>query len=257
MSELLFDEAGARKVEAIYLTPDVVAQRERVLTAAALRPAERVVDLGCGPGLLALEMLNRIGDDGFLDGIDASHSMIALAERRCAAWANARFQAGDVAALPYDDAAFDVGVCTQVYEYVQDVGQALRELRRVLRTGGRALIMDTDWESCVWHSSDPARMRAVIDAWDSHCAHPHLIALLPRLLRDAGLMLERVEVVPLLNLGWDEQTYSAGMIGVLARHAARTVGDDVALSWAADLRAMGAHGDYFFSLNRYLFCLQG
>ena len=51
-----FDEQGARKTEAIYLTPDVIAQRARVLEMLALQPGERVVDLGCGPGLLALEM---------------------------------------------------------------------------------------------------------------------------------------------------------------------------------------------------------
>ena len=77
-----FDEQGARKTEAIYLTPDVVAQRARVLELLALRPGERAVDLGCGPGLLALEMAKQVGAGGSVDGIDFSASMIALAQRR-------------------------------------------------------------------------------------------------------------------------------------------------------------------------------
>jgi len=254
MSETLFDEVGARKLEAIYLTADVVAQRERALTAMMLESGERVVDLGCGPGLLALEILNRIGDTGALEGIDQSGSMVGLAERRCAGWANARFEVGDVIALPYDDQSFDAGVCTQVYEYVEDVDLALRELNRVLRPGGRAVIVDTDWESCVWHSSDPDRMRQVIEAWDTHCAHPHLPRTLARRLRDAGFAVERCEVVPLVNLGWDPQTYSVGMLPVLGRHAAPALGEAVTRAWAADLRELGARGEYFFSLNRYLFC---
>jgi SAM-dependent methyltransferase len=253
MSETLFDEAGSRRMEALYLTPDVVAQREHVLAALALQPGEQVVDLGCGPGLLALDMLDRIGDRGALQGIDLSPSMLALARRRCGAWQNANFQEGDVSALPYGDASFDAGVCTQVYEYVANLDVALRELYRVLRPGGRAVIVDTDWESCVWHSSDARRMRQVIDAWDSHCAHPHLPRTLTGRLRAAGFAVERCDVVPLVNLGWDEQTYSAGMIGLLGRHAARTLGEATTRAWAADLKQLGASGDYFFSLNRYLF----
>ncbi len=81
---------------------------------------------------------------------------------------------GDVAALPYADHSFDAAVCTQVYEYVPDIDRALAELYRVLKPGARAVIVDTDWESCVWHSSDQARMRRMIEAWDRHCPHPQL-----------------------------------------------------------------------------------
>ena len=176
-----FDEQGARKTEALYLTPDVVAQRARVLEVLALQPGERVADLGCGPGLLALDMGKQVGADGSVDGIDFSTSMIPLAQRRCADLPWVRLRAGDVGQLPYADGAFDAAVCTQVYEYVADIEGALRELRRVLHPGGRALVMDTDWESCVWNSSDDARMRRVIETWNTHCPHPHLPRRLGRL----------------------------------------------------------------------------
>jgi ubiquinone/menaquinone biosynthesis C-methylase UbiE len=153
-----------RVVEQVYQTPDIVAQRAHMLRLMALRPGERVLDLGCGPGLLALEMRQQVGETGRVEGIDLSQSMIELALRRCAAHANIGVRTGDVSTLPYADAAFDVGVCTQVYEYVPDVERALRELNRVVRSGGRVAVMDTDWESCVWRSSDPERMRRVIEA---------------------------------------------------------------------------------------------
>jgi hypothetical protein len=108
----------------------------------------------------------------------------------------------------------------------------------------------------VWHSSDPERMRRVIEAWDTHCPHPRLPRTLARRLRTAGFSVERCEVVPLVNLGWDLQTYSVGMIGVLARHAAQTLGEATARAWAVDLKDLGVRGDYFFSLNRYLFSVQ-
>jgi arsenite methyltransferase len=250
-----FDEKEARRVEALYQTPDVVAQRERVLDALALRPSERVVDLGCGPGLLALQMAERVGPAGEIQCIDASASMIALAQRRCAALSWVRQRSGDVAALPYLDGSFDAAVCTQVYEYVPDIDRALAELHRVLKPGGRAVIVDTDWESCLWHSSDPARMRRMIEAWDRHCPHPHLPCTLARRLRAAGFESPHQDAIVLINDRYRPDTYSHGVIPLLAAYAKKQglVPREEADAWVADLEDLGRRGDYFFSLNRYLF----
>jgi len=254
-SFLGFDEKEARRVEALYQTPDVVAQRKRVLDVLALRVGERVVDLGCGPGLLALQMAERVGSGGEVQCIDASESMVAMAKRRCTdvKWIEPR--AGDVAALPYSDHSFDAGVCTQVYEYVPDIDRALAELYRVLKPRGRAVIIDTDWESSVWHSSDPGRMRRMIEAWDRHCPHPHLPRTLMRRLRAAGFESVQVDVIVLINDRHHSDTYSFGVIPLLAAYAKKNglVPREEADAWVADLQALGERGDYFFSLNRYLF----
>jgi arsenite methyltransferase len=248
-----FDERESRRVEAIYLTPDVVAQRARVLDVLGLRHGERVADLGCGPGLLALDMAHKVGMRGEVQGIDASHSMLALAARRCYGKNWVQLARGDVTKLPYPDAYFNAVVCTQVYEYVVDVDAALRELQRVLRSGARAVIVDTDWESCVWHSSDPQRMRKIIEVWDTHCPHPHLPGTLATRLRAAGLEPRHIGVITLLNERYDPNTYSFGIIGTLAAWAKKHFDKDVAQAWAEDLRVLGERGEYFFSLNRYLF----
>jgi SAM-dependent methyltransferase len=250
---IVFDEKESRRVEQIYLTPDIVEQRARVLEALLLRSEEHVADLGCGPGLLAVDMARQVGPVGDIQCIDASDSMVALAERRLAAYPNVHVRTGDVAALPYGDRSLDAAVCTQVYEYVPDVDRALAELYRVLKPGGRAVIVDSDWESCVWNSSDPARMRRVLDSWDKHCAHPHLPATLARRLRAASFEVHQVSVVALINDRYDPDTYSYGMIPALAGWARKQYGEDEAKAWSEDLRVLGGCGDYFFSLNRYLF----
>lgn len=251
-----FDESATRRLEAIYLTPDIVAQRRQVLDVLDLRPGERVVDLGSGPGLLALDMLAVLGPDGNVEGIDLSSSMVQLAQQRCARYSGVRFQCGDVTQLPYADATFDVAVCTQVYEYVANVDTALRELQRVLKPGGRALVVDTDWASCVWNSSDAQRMRQMIEAWDQHCPHPHLPRTLSRRLRQVGLEVDECRALTLLNPRFDPDTYSHGMIGVIAAYAGKRLGADLAAAWAEDLRALGTRDEYFFSLNRYLFLVR-
>nr|QQZ49621.1 methyltransferase domain-containing protein [Phenylobacterium glaciei] len=111
-------------------------------------------------------------------GLDLSPAMVAAAAERLAAFPQASCRQADATALGGPDACFDAAVSTQVYEYVADMPAALAELRRVLVPGGRALILDTDWRSLVWHSSDEARMARVLACWDAHLADPHLPARL-------------------------------------------------------------------------------
>ncbi len=65
---LEFDAAAARRLEKVYLTPDVVAQRGAVLEALALEAGERVLDIGSGPGLLARDMAEAVGAEGRVRG---------------------------------------------------------------------------------------------------------------------------------------------------------------------------------------------
>jgi SAM-dependent methyltransferase len=182
--------------------------------------------------------------------------MLELARRRCARLGS-RVTIGeaDATRLPFDDAVFDAGVSTQVYEYVPDVGSALAELYRVLKPGGRVVIVDTDWDSVVWNSGDRARMARVLSAWCERFADPHLPCTLSRHLADAGFDVQRRDVLVLLNPDYDPHTYSAANVRTLADFATGRGGltRADALAWEADLRRLGDAGTYFFSLNRYLF----
>ncbi len=103
-----------------------------------------------------------VGAQGSVLGVDIAPPMLAIAQRRCAAHAQVSFGMADVTQLPYPDARFDIALASQVYEYVDEVDHALRELARVVRPGGRVVPVDTDWESAVWASHDDARMRRVL-----------------------------------------------------------------------------------------------
>jgi arsenite methyltransferase len=254
MTTLQFDDAASRRVEAMYTTADIVEQRRVVRVALGLGQGESVLDIGVGPGLLVAEMAAEVGPTGRVCGVDVSDSMLAIARSRAEVPGGATVELGpaDANHLPHPDASFDAVVSTQVFEYVDDVPGALDEVRRVLRPGGRVLLLDTDWDSVVWRSGDDERMARVLAAFESHAAHPHLPRSLKGLLEHAGFEVAPPWILPMFNVGYDPATYSAGLLEIIADFVADSgISADEAAAWVADLRALGP--GYFFSLNRYLF----
>ena len=254
-SKIDFNDAVAKRLEQVYKTPDVVAQRIRVLEALALRPGERVLDVGVGPGLLAYDMAAIVGPKGRAAGIDLSEPMIAMTRDRCAEQPWTDFRLADATKLPFDEESFDAVVSTQVYEYVPDMDTALSEVFRVLRPNGRVVVIDTDWDSVVCNTSDRERMRRVMDAFDEHLHDPHLPATLGPRLERAGFRVQRQEVIPILNTSHHPHSYGHGILSLIQAFVPgrRGVTQEEADAWAADIRSLGESGEYFFSINRYLF----
>jgi ubiquinone/menaquinone biosynthesis C-methylase UbiE len=255
VSSIQFDEQTSRKVEALYTTPEVAAQREQVLRSLNLAPGEHVLDIGSGPGFLAYEMAVAVGRKGRVCGIDASEPMLGMSMQRCAALPWAEFRVADAAHLPYPDESFDAAVSTQVYEYVSDIPAALAELHRVLRPDGRAAILDTDYGSLVLHTEDPARMARVLAAWDEHFVHRSLPRILSRHLRYAGFALRERMSIPMFNPEFENNTYGKGMLEMMASFAVgrNGIARSEADAWFAEFGELNREGAFFFSINRYLF----
>jgi len=109
--------------------------------AAQLRLGDRVLEIAPGPGYLAIE-LARLGSYR-ISGLDVSRSFVRIASENAArADVEVNFREGDAAALPFAADVFDFIVCRAAFKNFSDPIGALREMHRVLRPGGRALIID-------------------------------------------------------------------------------------------------------------------
>jgi SAM-dependent methyltransferase len=253
--KLRFDDDAARRLERMYQSADAVRRRREALRLLALAPGERVLDIGCGPGFVAAELGAAVGPEGAVHALDSSPAMVEMTRRRCAPSSWITVAPGDAATLELPDASFDAVVSIQVHEYVSEIEAALRDVQRVLRPGGRALVVATDWDSIVWASSDPARMGRVLSAFEEHLAHLHLPRELGPLLRAAGFDTPRCEVVVQLNPSLEPDSFSAGLLGLIRDFVPgrRGVTRQEADAWADELRERGRQGSYFFSLNQYFF----
>lgn len=128
------------------------AQTE-LLKLAAPAPGERVLDVACGTGLVALEAAVAVGPYGRVLGVDLSGEMVDAARQRAQerGLSNAQFARMDAEALALPDAGFDVALCALGLMYVPDPEHAIREMRRVLRPGGRmVLAVWGERERCGW-----------------------------------------------------------------------------------------------------------
>ena len=109
---------------------------------------ERLLDVGCGLGEAALALSEDLGPSGQVVGIDASTSMLRVAQERArAAVCPARFSVGDAQALDEPDGSFDAARSERTLQWLPDPQGAVDQLARVLRPGGRVSLIDTDWST--------------------------------------------------------------------------------------------------------------
>jgi ubiquinone/menaquinone biosynthesis C-methylase UbiE len=140
----LFEHAGRYDDVASRLARPLYERVAADVAAAGLAPAARVLDAGTGPGRVPILIAHAL--PGLrIDGLDLSTAMVGRARENARAAGLAgrvTFTAGDVADLPYPDATFDLIVSSISQHHWPDAHAGMRELRRVLRPGGRVWVYD-------------------------------------------------------------------------------------------------------------------
>jgi ubiquinone/menaquinone biosynthesis C-methylase UbiE len=129
-----------------------------------LRPGQRLLDVGCGPGTITHEFASIVGATGRVIGIDSAPEVVEDARHaiteHVAASAPTEFRVGDAEALDFPDNDFDVVHAHQVLQHLGDPVAALREMARVVRPGGIIAVRDADYDAMTWYP-EPAGM----DQW--------------------------------------------------------------------------------------------
>jgi SAM-dependent methyltransferase len=254
MAQLEFDEATARQLDGVYRTRDVRRRRQLVRDALGVAPGERVLDIGCGPGFYVAELLEQVGPDGSVVGVDSSPSMLAMAAHKSEGHDNVAFHEAEATSLPVEDTSFDAILSVQVIEYVADVQAALAEMHRALRPGGRLLVWDVDWGTLSLRTTDPARTERILRAWDGHLAHPSLPHTLTAELKSTGFEDVRVEGHTFATNEFDPETYGGFLIPFIANFVTdRDISDEDAQAWEAEQRELARRDEFFVACIQFCF----
>ncbi|QFT57695.1 Demethylmenaquinone methyltransferase [Sulfitobacter sp. THAF37] len=250
---LEFDEETIKLLEVAYQGGDVARRRRKAFDALHLAEGDKVVDIGCGNGLLTEEIARAIGQSGQVIGVDPSKDMRAPASARCAAFPTARIKDGLADRLPLRDGEVDKAVAVQVLEYLSDIPSAIREAHRVLRTGGRFVAVDTGCKTLDWFSEDADRMQRVLAAWDHHYTEARVAALWPRLTRDAGFAAIEVEPFNFCDVTLRPDGIAFMLMHLMSRYAVENghMSEAETTAWFDEQVALARQGRFFFSITYY------
>ncbi len=115
-----------------------------------LGPSDYVLDIGCGPGIDVIAMASIIGSGGLAVGVDHDPDMLAQAVKQANTAGNNSsiyFQQCDAQYLPFANDSFDCCRSERLFMHLENPLQVLTEVRRVTKSGGKIVIIDTDWAS--------------------------------------------------------------------------------------------------------------
>jgi SAM-dependent methyltransferase len=177
------------------LVPAIFApwSHELIERARPIGPSDRILDLGCGTGIVARKLRERLGGAARITGLDASAEMIAKAQSLAP---DLTWREGNAMKLPFADASFELVVCQQALQFVPDRAAALREIRRVLVPGGRLV-------AATWRARHELPLFEALGAIaERHLGTPNEKRFslgddvaLRTLLADAGFSGIRIEIV--------------------------------------------------------------
>src|SRR5262245_20768096 len=168
-----------------------IEARQAYLDLLGVSAGERVLDVGCGSGVVTRDIARRVGPGGRVVGLDPSPALLTIARQladEAGLGDRVELHEGSVLKLPFPDGSFDGVTCVTVLSHVPGGEGAVPELARVLRPGGRVGVFDFDTDMSIYtHPDRELTRRIVAAASDATAVNGWLVRRLPILFAQAGL----------------------------------------------------------------------
>jgi len=190
--------------------------KRRLLELLGIRAGQTAVDIGCGPGTDLGALVEAVGDDGRVIGVDRDPGMVDEARRR---HPGADIRQGDLHALPLADRSVDCIKVDRVLQHVDDPQAAIAEARRALRPGGLFAMAEPDWDTLAVADEDVETSRAFARFNGRRVRNPTIGRELVRLCTTADFHIRTVEPVPILFRDFSTASHILG----LERNSVRAV----------------------------------
>jgi SAM-dependent methyltransferase len=242
--------AAARYLDAMMRV--LAAQKQQSIELMRLGPGMSVIEIGCGNGHDAEALAKLVGPAGQVVGIDASQELVAQATERTASLGlPLRFQVDDAQALAFPDNSFDAARVDRVLQHLDDPVQAVREMARVVRPGGRIVAIEPDWQTMTVAGVDNDVTRAVVRyKADINITHGTIGRELRRLLVEVGCAEVTAEQASITFGQLATTDFVLGLRRNLAGAVAeRWITGRQAAAWWAGLEEQDNGGKFFAAMS--------
>jgi len=240
--------------------PDIIEQWRAYFRLLELQPCHTILDVGCNTGDADRFLLRLYPYVKMVVGIDNSYSRVQRAQARILAeygpGTQCSFMQAPAECLPFPANSYDRVLCVEMLEWVDEPEDVLREVHRVLKPGGVALVIHTDFDTQVFSPADLGLHREVVHRFTDTGPDGTIGRMLTELCTTAGFDEVRPSVYPLINREFSSQMYSQQVFEMMVEWIG---GADHKLygelqKWKEELNSASESGRFFYSVNRNI-CL--
>ncbi|MGQ7848594.1 methyltransferase domain-containing protein [Granulosicoccus sp. 3-233] len=249
-----FDAEITQTLERCYLGADVTQRRKLSFEALDPAPGESILDIGCGNAMLTVELARAVGVDGRVIGVDPSTAMRDAAIRRCSEIPSIDIREGTATKLPVENDSIDKAVSLQVFEYLDDIPNALSESYRILRKNGKLVVGDMHFDSWVWFSKNPGRMDRVIRAWDEHLSERCVPAIISPHMREQGFYIDKIQAHTFCDYKLKPDGIANMLLTLMERFCItnKLIRAEDIIQWRDEQHDLARSGQFFFSITHYI-----
>jgi ubiquinone/menaquinone biosynthesis C-methylase UbiE len=237
--------------------PDVIEQWRFYFSVLAPQAGDLILDVGCNTGEAERLLLREYPFIGKVIGVekDAKRHDYALSKwRKDGSPAQIALELGDALELQFPENHFDRAFCVDTLEWVKDPLKALKEIHRVLKPSGLAVIVHSDFDTQVFNCADKDLCRGIVHAFTDSGPNGQLGRELYLLCRGAAFRTLRPLVYTLVNTDWLPNLYGYKAAHMMVEWLRKTqrVAESELVRWMNDLETQSTRGSFFYSINRYI-----
>jgi ubiquinone/menaquinone biosynthesis C-methylase UbiE len=224
-----------------------VLRRQAILSELNIQKGQTIIDIGCGGGHLLKEMSLAVGEKGKIIGVDTSQFQIKSAEKLCSDLSNVELLCCNADNTMIDPKSCDAVTSAQTLEYIEDIDDVLREMKKLQKQNSRFVNISTLWDFFGFHGPDPELNKIMHDSMKGQ-KHPMLPVELSGKLEKLGYKNIKTQEINFFIRNKNDNSFPK-YHEILMSNAARNKGvsEKHILDWQNQLESAEREGNFAFT----------